>query len=137
MPAFSEKSRAKLATCDPRLQVLFDKVIELVDITIICGMRDKAAQDAAFSGGFSKVQFPNSRHNKLPSKAVDWAPWGPGKKIFWNDRDRFLYVAGIIYGVAREHGIDNIRNGADWRRDGRTQGNRFDDLGHTEIHRGG
>ena len=133
MPAFSEKSRAKLATCDPRLQVLFDKVIELVDITIICGMRDKAAQDAAFSGGFSKVQFPNSRHNKSPSMAVDWAPY----PIDWNDRDRFLYVAGIVYGGAREHGIDNIRSGADWRRDGRTQGNSFDDLGHTEIHRGG
>lgn len=134
MPAFSEKSRAKLATCDPRLQVLFDKVIELVDITIICGMRDKAAQDAAFSGGFSKVQFPNSRHNKSPSMAVDWAPY----PIDWNDRDRFLYVAGIVYGVAREHGIDNIRSGADWRRDGRARGNLgFDDLGHTEIHRGG
>ena len=129
MPQFSEASRAKLATCDPRLQVLFEKVIELVDITIVCGMRDKAAQDAALAGGFSTVRYPDSRHNKLPSKAADWAPY----PIDWNDRDRFLYVAGIIYGVAREHGIDNIRNGADWRRDGRAQGQSFDDLGHTEI----
>jgi peptidoglycan L-alanyl-D-glutamate endopeptidase CwlK len=134
MPTFGTRSKSRLATCDQRLQVLFDKVIELVDITIICGLRDKAEQDEAFSDGFSTVQWPNSRHNKAPSMAVDWAPW----PIDWEDRDRFLYVAGIIYGVAREHGITNIRNGADWKRNGRVGGNgSLDDLGHTEIHRGG
>lgn len=129
MPKYSEASKSKLATCDTRLRVIFEKVIELVDITIVCGMRDKEAQDKAFNNGFSKVKFPNSMHNQSPSMAVDWAPY----PIDWNDRDRFLYVAGIIYGVAREYGIDNIRNGADWRRNGRARGNSFDDLGHTEI----
>ncbi len=129
MPYFSASSKAKLATCDERLQRLFHAVIELVDITIVCGERGEKAQEAAFKGGFSKVKFPNSRHNSSPSLAVDWAPY----PIDWQDRDRFLYVAGIIFGIAREMGIDNIRNGADWRRDGRAKGNHFDDLGHTEL----
>jgi len=133
MPKFGKRSRDRLATCDPRLQELFNKVIELVDITIICGERGKAAQDEAFASGNSTVQYPGSRHNRAPSMAVDWAPW----PIDWDDTSRFLYVAGIIYGVAREMGIENIRNGADWRRDGRANGNKFEDLGHTEIHRGG
>ena len=134
MPKFGKRSRERLATCDPRLQELFEKVVELVDISIICGERNKSAQDEAFATGHSGVQFPNSRHNKAPSMAVDWAPY----PIDWEDRDRFLYVSGIIYGVAREMGIDNIRNGADWKRNGRVGGNgSLDDLGHTEIHRGG
>jgi len=135
MPKFGKRSRERLATCDPRLQELFEKVVELVDISIICGQRGKAAQQAAFSSKHSSVQYPNSRHNTTPhSFAVDWAPY----PIDWEDRDRFLYVAGIIYGVAREMGIDNIRNGADWKRNGRVGGNgSLDDLGHTEIHRGG
>ena len=132
MPTFGTRSKSRLATCDQRLQVLFDKVIELVDITIICGMRNKAEQDEAFSSGHSKVRFPNSRHNKSPSLGCDWAPW----PLDWEDRDRFLYVAGSIYGVARARGIESIRNGADWRRDGRAQGNSFEDLGHTEIYLG-
>mgnify|MGYP003648498022 CR=1 FL=1 len=132
MPFYSEASRQKLSTCDERLQRLFFRVIDLVDITIVCGMRDEKAQNKAFAGGFSKVTFPNSRHNASPSLAVDWAPY----PIDWEDRDRFLYVAGIIYGVAREMGIDEIRNGADWRRNGRAKRNNFDDLGHTEIKEG-
>jgi len=135
VPKFGKRSRERLATCDPRLQELFEKVVELVDISIICGERNKSAQDEAFATGHSGVQFPNSRHNKAPSMAVDWAPY----PIDWEDRDRFLYVSGIIYGVASamEPPITNLRNGADWRRDGRAHGNKFEDLGHTEIHRGG
>ncbi len=133
MPKFGKRSRDRLATCDPRLQELFNKVIELVDITIICGERGRAAQQEAYDNKRSSVLYPNSRHNSAPSMGVDWAPW----PIDWDDTSRFLYVAGIIYGVAREMGIENIRNGADWRRDGRSAGNKFEDLGHTEIHRGG
>jgi len=130
---FGAKSKALLATCDPDLILVMERVVRLVDITIICGHRSEADQNAAVASGNSRARWPGSRHNATPSQAVDWAPWGPGNAIDWNDASRFFYVAGIIYGVAIELGIDNIRNGADWRRDGRTKGQTFEDLGHTEL----
>ena len=53
--------------------------------------------------------------------------------IDWEDRDRFLICAGIIFGLGTSMGL-NIRNGADWKRNGRVGGNgSLDDLGHTEL----
>ena len=138
MPHFGTRSLERLETVDPDLVLIFREVIRLGDITIICGARSEADQRAAYEARpqRSKVLWPNSRHN-CPnpgqlSRAVDWAPWGPGSTIQWEATDRFLYIAGLIWGIAEELEIE-IRNGADWRRDGRAKGNRFEDLGHTEL----
>ena len=136
MAHFSERSKSRLATCDPDLQRLFNRVIEVgkLDIVIVCGARSKEAQDAAVAGGVSKAPWPTSKHNCPEpgqlSRAVDWAPWVDGG-IPWKATDQFLYIAGILAGLAEGMGI-SIRNGADWRRNARAKGNAFEDLGHTE-----
>ena len=39
MPAFSQRSKDRLATCHPDLQRVMNKVVERYDISIICGHR--------------------------------------------------------------------------------------------------
>ena len=92
--------------------------------------KDKAniKQDEAYNKGNSKVKFPNGKHNKSPSVAVDVAPY----PINWRDRDRFHYFAGYVLGIASQMGI-KIRWGGDWDMDTQTKDNNFDDLVHFEI----
>lgn len=128
MPQFSNSSAAKLAQCDPRLRAVFDEVIQHFDCTIITGHRGKAEQDEAFRTGKSKVQWPNGKHNTVPSLAVDAAPY----PINWEDRERASLFAGFVLGVAIARGT-KLRWGGDWNRDTQTADNKFDDLWHFEL----
>lgn len=92
MNQFSSISRARLATCDPELQLLFNDVLEHWDCAILVGHRDKAEQDKAFHDGFSRASWPTSNHNYSPSRAVDVAPW----PIDWNDIERFKDFAALV-----------------------------------------
>lgn len=102
MPTFSNKSLERLATCDPRLQDLMNEVIKETDIIIICGHRNKDEQNLAFIQGNSKLNYPKSRHNSLPSQAVDIAPY----PLDWNDLEAFRELAIIVKEKAEELGID-------------------------------
>ena len=128
MPRFSKRSLGRLETCDERLQELFKEVVKRFDCTIIEGHRGEEKQNAAYKKGNSKVKYPNGKHNKLPSIAVDVAPY----PIDWSDRDRFNYFGGYVIGIAQQMGL-NIRWGGDWDQDTKTKDNRFDDLVHFEI----
>ena len=75
MPKFSNLSKARLAGAHEDLQVLFKEVVKYFDCTVLCGFRDEAAQNKAFEDGFSTVKYPNSKHNQVPSKAVDVVPF--------------------------------------------------------------
>lgn len=134
MNHFSRRSREKLDTCHPRLQRLFEAVLEEVDCTILCGARSKEEQDEAFRTGHSSVEWPNSKHNvwveRKVSMAVDVAPY----PIDWNNRDRFMHFAGIVRGVASQLGI-KIRWGGNWD-GGDLEKQRFDDLVHFELAEG-
>ena len=66
MPEFSKLSKARLESCDPELQTLFNYVIKYFDCTVLCGRRGKKEKNKAFVGGFSMVQYPKSKHNKNP-----------------------------------------------------------------------
>ena len=81
-------SRARLSTCHPLLQVLANRLIARADLpcdlTIVCGHRDRQAQNDAFRNGFSKSRWPTSKHNSMPSHAFDFAPLTEGK-IDWAD----------------------------------------------------
>jgi peptidoglycan L-alanyl-D-glutamate endopeptidase CwlK len=122
----------KLRQCDDRLQRLCNRVIRSTDFTVLCGHRRKEAQDIAFVTGASRVKWPNSKHNKRPSQAVDIAPWKRAKAhIDWNDREAFFFLAGAMKQAACELGI-KIRWGGDWDDDPDTA-NTFDDLGHFEL----
>ncbi len=128
MPRFSRRSKARLKTCDLKLQVLFNEVVRTFDCTIIEGHRGKARQNKAYDDGKSKVRYPMGKHNKKPSVAVDVAPY----PIDWDDRDRFHFFAGFVLGTAEQMNI-KIRSGADWDMDWETKDNRFDDLVHFEL----
>ena len=128
MPRFGTRSKSRLHTCDGRLIELFNKVVKEFDCTVIEGHRGKDAQNEAYNKGNSKLKFPNGKHNKSPSVAVDVAPY----PIDWKDRDRFHYFGGYVLGIAKSLGL-NIRWGGDWNQDTQTKDNKFDDLVHFEI----
>tara|TARA_R110002111_G_C5825871_1_gene357458 strand:- start:52 stop:444 length:393 start_codon:yes stop_codon:yes gene_type:complete len=128
MPRFGTRSKSRLHTCDGRLIELFNKVVKEFDCTVIEGHRGKDAQNKAYNKGNSKLKFPNGKHNKSPSVAVDVAPY----PIDWKDRDRFHYFGGYVLGIAKSLGL-NIRWGGDWDQDTQTKDNKFDDLVHFEI----
>jgi len=128
MPHFSKVSKTRLATCDERLQRLFNEVIQHYDMRILCGYRDKVAQTEAYESGASKVPWPKSMHNHHPSLAVDVAPF----PIDWENTNRFFYQAGLVEGVARMMGL-SIRFGGDWDSDKDFGDQHFNDLPHFEI----
>ncbi len=128
MPHFSNTSLKRLQSCDERLQRLFQSVVQRFDCTVLEGHRTRDRQDAAFARGASTLQWPASKHNALPSLAVDVAPW----PIDWDDRDRFHLFGGVVLGTAQAMGLD-IRWGGDWDGDTATQDNVFDDLVHFEL----
>lgn len=124
---FSDSSKAKLETCHPDLQKLFGEVIKNYDCTIICGHRNKAEQNEAFMKGYSKLKYPDSKHNSFPSKAIDVMPY----PINWNDKSRHLHFAGYVQAVADQLGI-KIRWGGNFDGD-RNLDNGFLDRPHFEL----
>lgn len=104
-----QKSRERLNTCDPRLIEVIREASEQFELTVLCGHRGEAEQNEAFKKGNSKVQFPNSKHNRTPSLAVDVAPY----PIDWNNIGRFLKMVEVIKKVAENKGI-KLRFGAEF-----------------------
>lgn len=128
MPAFSENSKKRLATCHPELQRLFNEVVIYYDCTVLIGHRGEQAQNLAFTEGMSLQQWPNSKHNSQPSLAADVVPF----PVDWNDRRRFYHFAGFVMGVAKGLGI-SLRWGGDWDGDIDFKDQRLDDLPHFEL----
>ena len=128
MPRFGTKSKGRLSSCHPDLQKVFNKVIERVDCSIICGQRGEADQNKAYKEGRSKVKYPNGRHNANPSNAVDVAPY----PVDWEDLERFTLFAGYVLGIAQSMEIELIW-GNDWNGDFNTKDTNFKDYPHFEI----
>jgi len=117
MPQFSKKSLQKLATCDPRLQMICHEAIKTIDFTVIYGHRGKEEQDAAYKAKRTQLRWPNSKHNSMPSMAVDIAPVKyAGKRVWidWADTGMFLTLVNLVKEIARERKIE-IVCGADWK----------------------
>ena len=133
MPVFGNKSKTNLATCDQRLQDVFNEVIKTYDCTIIIGHRTKEDQEEAYHAGRSKVRWPNSKHNSKPSKAVDVAPWFTDTPhIRWEDKESWYHFGGYVRGIAA--GMDiKLRWGGDWDGDFNLKDQNFMDLPHFEI----
>lgn len=110
MPSFSKSSEEKLKTCEKPLQDLFNEVICYTDCTVVCGHRGQEEQNTAFEAGFSKVKYPNSKHNSFPSKAVDVVPY----PIDWYDVERFQAFAKLVKEVAAKLGV-SVEWGGDWK----------------------
>ena len=128
MPKFGKRSRERLATCDERLQEVFNEVIKFVDCSVLEGHRSQERQDQLYIEGKTKVKYPNGRHNSKPSNAVDVTPY----PVDWADREWQTLFAGFVLGVARAKGI-KLRWGGDWDMDFQVMDNRFDDFPHFEV----
>lgn len=135
MAEFGKTSKLRLATCHPVLQMLFNRVVIERDCFVACGERDKDAQTYAYQRGLSKVQYPNSKHNKSPSMAADVPPW-PEK---WDSEEAFLELRDVVMRVwqeMEEQGLTagySLRWGGDWDGDGDRTDQTFDDLPHWEL----
>ena len=125
MPKFGRKSRENLSSCDERLQKVFNEVIKHVDCSVLEGHRSKDRQNKLYEEGKTKVKYPNGRHNRQPSSAVDVTPY----PVDWKDRERQTLFAGFVIGVASQMGI-KLRWGGDWDQDFQVVDNRFDDFPH-------
>jgi len=128
MYKFGTRSTKNLSEAHPDLQALFNEVIKHYDCTVIEGYRGEDEQNKAYHAGASKLKFPQSKHNKTPSLAVDVCPY----PIDWKDKDRFYHFVGFVKGVASQMGI-NIRCGADWDGDNDFKDQSFHDLPHFEL----
>lgn len=128
MPNFSNYSKQKLQSCHNDLQIVMNDVVEIFDIKIAEGHRGEADQNRYFNEGFSKLKFPNSKHNSYPSLAVDVDPF----PINFNLKERYYYMAGIVKMVALKHGIA-IRWGGDWDSDNDFYDQTLYDLRHFEL----
>ena len=128
MYPYSASSKRHLASCDERIQLVFNKVAEYYNCTIICGHRGKADQTLAVENGKSQVSWPNSKHNSKPSKAVDVMPY----PIDWFDYQRAAHFAGFVLGIAASMNI-KMRWGGDWDKDGQLKDHKFLDYPHFEL----
>jgi len=125
---YSYKSKKALASAHNDLQLLFNEVIKVIDCTIIFGHRTEEEQNEMVRKGYSKLTYPKSMHNKSPALAVDAVPY----PIFWEKRERFVYFAGIVKGIASQLNI-NIRWGGDWDSDNDLLDQTWMDLPHFEL----
>jgi len=149
LPTFGRTSSEELASCHDFVRACAERAIAVVDFKVLCGHRVKDRQDHYFNTGRSKVQWPNSKHNSLPSMAFDFAPW----PIDWGDtgtaserakaRARFYFVQGVLMAMAHQINRERVargeatvflpRGGHDWDGNGIFTDQRFDDLGHFEV----
>jgi peptidoglycan LD-endopeptidase CwlK len=127
MPKFGKASLAKLDTCHPDLQRIFNEVIKTYDCSILEGHRSNERQKELYHQGKSKIKS-GGKHNSLPSAAADVAPY----PIDWNDKNRFCHFAGRVQGIALMLDI-KIRWGGDWNGDNNLKNQTFFDLPHFEL----
>ena len=128
MPRFGRRSKERLATCHEDLIKVFNEVIKHVDCSIICGHRGEEDQNKAVATGHSHAIYPKGRHNKVPSIAVDVAPY----PIDWEDTERFTLFAGFVLGIAKSMNI-NLIWGNDWDGDFETKDTNFRDYPHFQL----
>lgn len=130
MPQFGQRSEAALATCHPDLVRVARRAIKVYDFTVTEGHRTEERQNALYNKRprVTTVRWPNSRHNAMPSNAMDLAPY----PIDFHDLERFYVLAGVILACAAEEGV-KLRWGGDFNQNGDLHDQAFIDLPHFEL----
>ena len=131
MYTFSKRSREQLNTCHPKLVQVLEAAIKKIDFSVIEGHRGEAEQNRAFAEGKSRLRWPDSKHNKMPSEAVDIWPY-PFKPEYWNQIEVWENLAKVVLECAEELGI-KIRWGGDWNQNGDWRDEKFIDGPHFEL----
>jgi hypothetical protein len=157
MNRYSKTSEVRLDTATWTLQRVFRGVLDWWDHTILFGHRGEKEQTAAVAAGNSTLPFGKSKHNALPSLAVDAAPFYPEVPtggIDWRTdaelmkaakEGRFEDVKTVLENIKRWHTFGGfvrgygaalgikIRWGGDWNSDCRFNDHRLVDLPHFEV----
>jgi peptidoglycan L-alanyl-D-glutamate endopeptidase CwlK len=122
VPTFGERSQRNLANVHGDLVLLFGEVVKDYDCAVLSGYRTEAEQTALLEHDPPRttLPWPQSKHNRMPSLAVDVAPW----PIDWSNITRFCHFAGYVDRVAWELGVE-VEWGGWWRR--------FPDYGHFQL----
>jgi len=125
---------ARLRSAHPDFQSLFAVMACSFPFLVICTHRPESEQRKVFLDGKSKVDWPDSKHNTMPSMAVDAIPI----PVDWSDHKRIAYFAGQVMATARKMFDDGLmvhqlRWGGDWDRDTELIDNKFNDLVHYEL----
>ena len=126
----TEKSIERLAQCHPDLIKLFVQASKHRSLIVTCGHRGKEEQDRMFAEGKSKVKFPDSKHNSVPSMAADFCPVVNGQPM-WGI-EYVLPLGGFIMGLGAALGL-SLRWGHDWDGDGEWKDQTFHDRVHIEL----
>lgn len=127
--SYSATSLAKLSTVHPNLRLVFMLANAHWPHTIVYGARTPEEQQNLYDTGFSKTL--KSKHliqSDGFAHAVDAIP----DPVDWKDRERILYFAGFILGIAAARGII-IRHGGDWNRNRQVKDESFFDGAHFEL----
>jgi peptidoglycan L-alanyl-D-glutamate endopeptidase CwlK len=134
MPKFSKKSSELLSMAHPDLQKILNHMIKFIDFRVVCTYRGREEQTNAVATGKSKLPWPKSKHNTLPSMAVDIVPY----PVDYKNKGKFLLLAGMFMGIGKllkEDGYitHSPRVGADFNMDNDPENDSFKDLPHLEI----
>lgn len=125
----SARSKGCLSLVHADLRMLVHSAAaEGLQFEVICGHRGKVEQDRAFAAKKSKLQWPKSKHNKLPSLAVDVIR----RPIDWADWRGQIAFAKEFLQIAEKIGV-KVRWGGDWNSNGRSDDEKFLDLVHFEL----
>jgi peptidoglycan L-alanyl-D-glutamate endopeptidase CwlK len=108
--AFGRRSLAALFNVHPLLRAVADEAIKRIDFTVVCGHRDKRAQEQAFRDGTSRARFGESPHNYLPALAFDAYLY----PIDVDSVQRCKILAPVILDAARYVNVD-IEWGGTWK----------------------
>lgn len=139
MYVLSQKSLDQLITCHPTLQGLLREMIKHRDFTVVEGYRGEALQNKYYDEGKSKVRFPNGKHNKYPSKAVDIYPYpidqsmlNPKEGEHKRAKEMWIEWGSWVVGFAAGYGV-KLRWGFDWDMDHDLGDQTFYDGPHFEL----
>ena len=105
MAKWSKKSAERLYTCDTDIIRLFDEVLKVRNCSVLDGHRNEERQNQYFEAKTSKFKWDFSKHNRNPSRAVDVIFYPFNKKHDWDNREKFMFFRGIVYGIASQMGI--------------------------------
>lgn len=135
---FGIRSTDNLKTCHPDLQRVALRMIGygVLDFSVIEGHRSVERQRQLYVEGRTQIDGVTkaSKHNALPSNAMDLLPYPAelnGVNV-WQDKQRFCVLAGLAYAAAAEEGV-KIRWGCDWDGDGNNADSTFHDMPHFEL----
>jgi peptidoglycan L-alanyl-D-glutamate endopeptidase CwlK len=113
----SERSANNRDTCHPNLIELIDASIitTSIDFSVISGGRGEKEQNLLYEKGYSKLKYPHSKHNTIPSHAFDAQPY-PYTKEDKEDPNhtKFRLLNEHIKKIAKDLDIPVINGGLDW-----------------------